>query len=303
MTLRWPDTLPGASMPGFGLSPLDPNIRTNMEVGQQKVRRRTFYRIDRVSAAWRMKDAEMKAFRAFMEGLPVSIAGESDSLAAYTLSGATRSAGVAIAPDTVVAVDQIMETATTAVHRAQLALAGAATDNISVLCRATIKGVGRTKARFTLVDRASGVAQVDLDMTTGLLSGATGLVSSTVQDRGNGWFRVTIVALTGVGVATPIMRVNVQDAAGTQSYAGDITKGLALCEMQARLPTGYDLFVPADASGNAMGANGGSAWFWMNIAAGGGFTLAETRFTGPYKAVSSSGLNWDVTAEVEVRNA
>jgi hypothetical protein len=129
------------------------------------------------------------------------------------------------------------------------------------------------------------------------------LVSSSIEDRGNGWWRVTITNSSGVGASVPILRIGALDAAGLQSYLGDITKGLDVCEMQARVPTGYDLFVPSDALGNAMGANGGSAWFWMQVAVGGGLTLAETRFTGPYKAVAMSGLRWSVTAEVEVRNA
>lgn len=303
MTLRWPDTLPGASMPGFGLSPLDPNLRTDMEIGSQKVRRRTLYRIDRVSAAWIFKDTQMKAFRSFIEGLPVSIAGASDSLAAWTLLNATLSAGVTLGPDTVTAADRLLETATTAAHRASLNLTAAAVDTITILGRATIKAAGRTKARLSLVDRAGVVGSVDIDLTAGTLAGSTGLVSSTIEGRGNGWWRVTITDSSGVGVAVPILRINALDAAGALSYLGDITKGLDICELQARIPTGFDLFVPSDALGNAMGANGGSAWFWMPVAVGGGLTLAETRFTGSYKAVAMSGLRWSVTAEVEVRNA
>lgn len=303
MTLRWPDTLPGASMPGFGLSPLDPNIRTDMEVGQQKVRRRTFYRIDRVSALWIFKDAEMKAFRSFMEGLPVSLAGASDSLAAWTLLSTTLSAGVTMGPDGVTTADRIMETVTLGVHRASVNLPGANVDNISILARATLRAAGRTKARLAIVDRAGLAGTVDIDLTTGILSGANGLLSYSVLDRGNGWWRVTITDNSGVGAAVPIFRILALDATGAFSYTGDITKGLDICEMQARLPTGFDLFVPSDALGNAMGANGGAAWFWMLVPAGGGLTLAETRFTGPYKAVAMSGLRWSVTAEVEVRNA
>lgn len=297
--IRWPDTLPTPSGPGFGLTSVDPSVRTPMEVGAQRVRRRTFSRLDRVSMAWRFSDAEFDAFRAWYEGLAVSLAGASDTLAAWTLSNATVSVGASLSSD-LVAVDRLLETVTTGAHRASQNLPGAAFDNVSVLCRATIRAAGRTKARLTLLDRTATTLSVDVDLSAGTLSG---LISATISDRGNGWWRVTIIATSGTGASVPVMRINALDPSGAASYAGDVTKGLDICELQARLVTGYDLFVPADTDGTGLGPSGGSAWYWTSIANGGGLNWAEARFTGPYKAVAASGLNWSVTAEVEVRDA
>lgn len=300
--IRWPDTLPGPSIPSFSLSPVDPSVRTPMEVGAQRVRRRTFSRLDHATMEWRMTDTQFKAFRAWYEGLAVSLSGASDTLAGWTLLSATVNTGAALSPD-LVAVDRLKETTANTQHSASLNLPGAAFDNITLWACATINAAGRTKARVQLVDRAGAANFVDIDLTTGALSNATGLLTYTAQARGNGWWRVTITDNSGTGSAVPILRINALDATGTLSYAGDVTKGLDICELQARIATGYDLFVPAAADGTGLGANGGSAWFFTSIAAGGGLTWAEARFTGPYKAPAQPGLIRIVSAEVEVRNA
>jgi hypothetical protein len=299
---RWPDTLPYASVPGYDLSPQDQAIRTAMEVGQRRVRRITFADLDNVGFEWRMTDPQFRAFRDWHRDRPVSLAGDSDSLAAWTFNNMTRLAGAAVSPDAIT-VDRLMETAATGAHRASLTLTGAATDAITVLCRATVRAAGRTKARLTFVDRASAVQIVNIDLATGVLSGATGLLSTTVQDRGNGWWRVTWTASTGVGAAAPIMRINALDGTGLASYLGDTGMGLDICEMQARRLTGFDLFVPSDAAGKALGASGGSAWTYMPVATGGGLITAEARFTGPYDANAAAGLMWTVKGQMEVRNA
>ena len=67
MTISYPSTLPGPSMPGFGLSPVDPSIRTNMEVGAQRVRRRTKTRLDKVTLEWIFTDDQMGEFRTWFD--------------------------------------------------------------------------------------------------------------------------------------------------------------------------------------------------------------------------------------------
>ena len=59
----------------------------------------------------------------------------------------------------------------------------------------------------------------------------------------------------------------------------------------------------ASATCCARGADGGAAWFEVALAFGSGLTTVEARFTNTFKAVAAAGLRWNVTAEVEVRNA
>jgi hypothetical protein len=299
---RWPDTLPEPSADGFSLSPVDQSIRTNMEAGAQRVRRRTLARLDRMNAEVRMTETEFTAFRAWAENAAYSICGASDDFSAWTLANSTRSVGGATAPDGI-AVDRMLETVDNTVHRIGYTLTGAAINATTVVCSVTLKSVSRVNARVYFLDRAGTACSVDINLSTGALSGASGLMSYTSQDRGNGWWRVTITATTGTGAATPIMRVNALSDAGAVTYAGDITKGLDICELQARLSTGYDLFLPTGSDGKVLGSAGGSAWFYFPVASGGGLTTAEARFTGPYKVATLAALRRVVTFEVEVRNA
>lgn len=300
---RWPDTLPTCSAPGFGISPVDQSIRTNMEIGQQRVRRRTMARFDRMSVEWRMTEAEFSAFRPWYESTAYTLSGDSDTVN-WSFLNVTRSVGVATAPDGIT-VDRLVETTANASHRASKNLTAASEVNSTTISlSATIKGFGgRFKAQLQLVDRAGGGKSVDIDLNTGVLSGASGTLTTASKSRGNSWWRVSLTADSGIGVSIPQIRVNALDDSGAASYVGDITKGLNVCETQARLVTGYDLFMPADANGLIAGADGGSAWFYMPVASGSGLTTAEARFVGPYKVSTMAGLRRTVTAEVEVRNA
>lgn len=299
---RYPDTLPQPSAPGFALSPVDQSLRSNMEVGAQRVRRRTFARLDKMTVELRMTELEFTAFRAWAESAAYSLAGSSDDIATWTLVKTTRSAAAAFAPDGIV-VDRMLETVDNDVHRVERSMPGAAVNNASLICRATLKAVNGANARFGFLDRTGTMASVNIDLATGTLSGAVGLTSQTITDRGNGWWRVTVIGSTATGGASPILRVNALSSGMSLSYVGDVTRGLDICETQARFETGYDLFLPTGSDGKALGSGGGSSWFYMPIASGGGLTTAEARFTGPYKVTTQSALRRTVTAEVEVRNA
>lgn len=299
---RWPDTLPTPSTPGFSLSPIDTAIRTDMEAGAKRVRRTSVARQDTVDVSWVFTDAEMAAFRAWYEDAAWSLAGDSDSLAAWSLTEASRVAAVQLNPDDALA-DLLVESAATSAHRIDLDLATGLLPDSQVVFRATLKAAGRSRARLAFYDFAGAAHYANINLATGVITLSSDLVSANIQDRGNGWWRVTIVAATGAGVVTPNCRVHMLDGAEASTYAGDGVSGIAVCEIGARLLTGYDLHLRTDAAGLALGAAGGSAWVFLPTAVGGGFKHVEARFTGPFKAQAGAGLNWTVTASLEVRNA
>ncbi len=301
--LRWPDTLPVGSAPGYDLAPMDQVLRTQMEVGARRKRRISFADLDEVGFEWRMTDPQFRAFRDLHRNRSVSLAGASDDLAAWTLSNATRFVAAAISPDGI-AVDRLKENAVgPGAHTASIALPGANLNGLNVLCRASIRAAGRTKARVALIDRASAVNYADVDLTAGTLSNVTGLTSATIEDRTGGWWRINWTSGTGTGSASPAMQIALEDATGATIYTVDATKGIDICEVQARIVTGYDLFVPSDGNGNALGFAGGGAWVIMPLATGGGLIRAEASFTGPYAANAGPGLIWTVKGKMEVRNA
>ena len=178
-----------------------------------------------------------------------------------------------------------------------------AVNDANLLFSATIKPLGRTLGRMVIADRNATVCYSNFDLAAGTLGTQSGLISRSIQSRGNGWYRVTVGANVGTGSTTPAIRLFVFDDAGATSYLGDITKGFDVCETQVRFITGNDLFLPTDTDGTVLGASGGSAWFMMPMAVGGSVTTVECRFTGMWKSVASAGLNRVVTAKVEVRNA
>ena len=64
----WPATLPPPEKTGYQLAPTDPTIRTEMEVGLPRTRRRTAARDDRITVTWKFTDAQMQTFRTFFNG-------------------------------------------------------------------------------------------------------------------------------------------------------------------------------------------------------------------------------------------
>lgn len=72
--MAWPSTLPSPLVSGYGLNPVDPVIRTDMEVGTSRARRRSAARQDRIAVSWRFTNAQMAAFRTWFDD-PANAAG------------------------------------------------------------------------------------------------------------------------------------------------------------------------------------------------------------------------------------
>lgn len=73
----FPSSLPAPLLEGYSLSPVDPSVRTDMEVGGQRVRRRTKARNDRVDLSWCFSDSQMATFRAWFEDDTTGVSGGS----------------------------------------------------------------------------------------------------------------------------------------------------------------------------------------------------------------------------------
>ena len=175
--------------------------------------------------------------------------------------------------------------------------------NIQVLVRATIKSAGCPNVRLSLIKRDLSEARVVVGLSTGVVTATLAVTSYSVEDRGGGWWRISLICDSGTGVNTPIMRIRLLDSASNTIYLGDTAKGIDVCELQARLPTGYDLFVPLDAAGVALGADGGSAWFFTYVPTEAGLLSKEARFTAMFNEEIKPGLKRIISGELEVRYA
>lgn len=63
----WPTTLPAPNLSGYQLSPVDQVMRTEMEFGAARARRRSYARNDRITVGWVLTDAQMDIFRTWFE--------------------------------------------------------------------------------------------------------------------------------------------------------------------------------------------------------------------------------------------
>lgn len=301
MQRRWPDILPTASFPGFGLVPNDKTRSTNMEVGLARMRQVTFARTEHVTMSWIFTDAEMAAFRAWFEGLLVSLAGDSDDLRAWTAERATVDLALSSGPSNCIPTRMLASTATGA-HGIWRDFPGLNHADTDVVIFATLASNGLGYARIEFEDRSGAPIMATVDLTTGILVGGAGL-DATLTDRGDGYVRLRLGVSTGSGAATPRIRIRAMASAGTVSFAGTGITGIHVCEVMVRVKTDFDLFLRSDANGNAFGAAGGPAWVLMKIATGGGFEFVEARFKGTFNARGGANLEWNVSAALDVRYA
>ena len=71
----WPTTLPAPLASGYRIAPVDAALRTEMEVGASRTRRRTHARNDRVTLGWLFTDAQLAIFRAWFDNDATGAAG------------------------------------------------------------------------------------------------------------------------------------------------------------------------------------------------------------------------------------
>lgn len=86
----WPTLLPRPQLSGYALNLADQTVRTDMEVGSERNRRRTHARNDQIEVQWLFTDREMTIFRAWFEGSEYANGGA----AWFTVDLANGEAGV-----------------------------------------------------------------------------------------------------------------------------------------------------------------------------------------------------------------
>lgn len=70
----FPTSLPTPLATGYGITPQPQTIRTEMETGSPRVRRRSAVRIDHIDVGWVFTDAQMDIFRTWFDS-PTDCAG------------------------------------------------------------------------------------------------------------------------------------------------------------------------------------------------------------------------------------
>lgn len=158
--------------------------------------------------------------------------------ASYTKVNTTVSADNASAPDSTQSADTLFETTTNGQHRLTRQISKAAS-SLPYVFSVYAKAHGRDYIDFNVMDasRANGV-NVGFNVTTGSLnfsaiafgSGFTAGAATITLDA-NGFYRCSL-EVTSNTATTLLGEVLLRFDAGTNSYAGDVTKGVDLWGMQ-----------------------------------------------------------------------
>ena len=167
-------------------------MRSDMEVGAPRVRKTTTANIDRLNIAWRFTDVQMSAFRAWFDDLPWSLGGGSDGLGLSTANLTTISAGPVAGPEGQASA-RMLETAVAGVHMSRRTLS--LPDNTDVRLTATVRAAGRGFVRVQVFRKDNVGAHIIVNLSTGEGSnGSASLQRFTVEDRGDGWWAITVFA-------------------------------------------------------------------------------------------------------------
>jgi len=131
------------------------------------------------------------------------------------------------APDGTNTASNVLETAATGYHEIRETFA--CTNAVSHTATFYAKANGRTVVRFLPRTSSGVIANVEFTLSG---AGSESLISGTATRSiaavgSGGWYKLT-VTFTGNATATGEFQVNICESAGTDSYAGDATKGVYL---------------------------------------------------------------------------
>lgn len=91
----WPAALPNPLMAGYRVSPQSMTVRTDMETGTPRVRRRSALRFDIIDAGFELSDAQMALFRTWFDNSGASThSGTAQAGASSTITLATGASSV-----------------------------------------------------------------------------------------------------------------------------------------------------------------------------------------------------------------
>lgn len=156
--------------------------------------------------------------------------------AAWGSSGFTVTANSVTAPDGSLTADALFETAVTNTHTVgQLSPAINGTACYSIY----LKGNGR---QFALIGNTTTAISVDLSTgaVTSQAGSPTGLTST---NAGNGWWRVSYTAITGIASQTVYVYTSQDGIFANRSFTGDVTKGIYIWGAQLSNSASVDPYV------------------------------------------------------------
>jgi len=177
-----------------------------------------------------------------LEKAPTLIIGAEDFTTGYTITGATVTANQIAAPNGETTADFMKEDSSTGAHRLikGLTVEGKQPYTFSVFVKAASFSGGRL---FALIHAGSGAfdfTQTNFNLSDGTIQSSTH-ESASINDVGNGWFRVTATE-TSIGAVTGQFRLLF--GLGSNSYEGDNTSGVYLWGAQVEKSSSVSEYPP-----------------------------------------------------------
>lgn len=192
----------------------------------------------------------------------------------WTLTNLTITVDNIASPDGNTTADKVLETTTNGTHTVSNATPisiNMTTDNYSASM--FVKGgLGRTQCILQVLSSTSsnnfyGTYNLSTLTATTTVNGSAVALSASIQDAGNGWYRIAVSGRTGVNTTHQISFYCVNDS-GSGSYAGDVTKGFYIWGAQLEsgaFPTSYIKTTTASVTRNAdvasMTGTNFSSWY------------------------------------------
>lgn len=170
----------------------------------------------------------------------------------YTAIATTASGTNLTAPDNSATADRYFETTANSTHVIALAGGGAGfpiTSGLVYTASVFIKSVGGRNARFSLTNGGSGNVLYTLS-GNGTVSNST---IGAIQNFGNDWYRC---AITFTATGTTNFRQSIFSVSGsTDSFTGDVTKGLILWGGQLETGSVATSYIPTTAGTGSRSAD------------------------------------------------
>ena len=288
----YPSTLPAPLVSGYTLSPVDQTVRTDMEVGAARVRRRTRARNDLIDVSFLLTAAQMDEFREWFDGYEWQRknlflhSADCDSANGWNIGSNLTRVGKTTAPDG---------------------------SNSATVYTGTVFGDAWIGQSVDLSLNTSYTLSVWAKLISGSAPSSGSLLVSDHDIDGSGVVMAGERTLLGwAGISSTWKRfelpfTNAGAVTAMQYLCTDFANGAHIAVWGAQIEPRLlaSEFINTDGSpvviNETYGIAGGTSWFDMAIDVGSGPAVArEVRFKGPWKATRDSSM-WRVTAQIEVR--
>jgi len=155
------------------------------------------------------------------EGSATNLLTQSRDLSTMTFANLSRGALQHVGPDGVTSMNRMLETASTAEHKATFDVA--VTGGNEVTASFFVRRSERQHCAIKLIDSTAKTTTVELDMETGATT-ATGDFSGYIATHiGDQIYRLSVAMATAGGATTCTTELQSRDAAGVASYLGSTT--------------------------------------------------------------------------------